>query len=263
VFKIGKYRGLGVYIADRGGLIERQTNNDLPNRVICDSLNIKAIDNNLLLETITFSRANFGWYTKHYPRLYEYPWILEKLQKNPANLKIADFGTGITPLPLQLSQRGAKVFTMDNHRIKRDLQIVDKVNEWGFFDYGILDDRITSCNKTLDDQTFGKNSLDVWYSVSVIEHMPAQTRRAIFKIMADTLKDKGRLLLTLDLVKGTQNLWNMSEGKMVEDMKEHGTLDSFVAELESFGFKIDEKESYTMPKNERVDLAMIGGVIFK
>jgi 2-polyprenyl-3-methyl-5-hydroxy-6-metoxy-1,4-benzoquinol methylase len=263
VYKIGEYRDLSVYIADKGRFIEKQTKNDLTNHVICDSLNIKTIDNNLLLETITFSRANFGWYTKHYPRLYEYPWILKKLQKNPANLKIADFGAGITPLPLQLSQRGAKVFTIDNHNIKRDLQIIDKVNEWGFFDYAVLDDNITSYNQSLCDQTFEKNSLDVWYSVSVIEHMPAQTRRTIFKIMADTLKNRGRLLLTLDLVKGTQDLWNMSAGKIVEDKKEHGTLDSFVYELKSFGFKINEKKRYKMPENEKVDLAMISGVITK
>ena len=263
VYKIGEYSGLGVYIADKGGLMEKHTKNDLTNHVICDSLSIKAIDNDLLLETITFSRANFGWYTKHYPRLYEYPWILKKLQKNPANLKMADFGTGIMPLPLQLSQRGAKVFTIDNHSIKRDLQNIYKVNEWGFFDYGIIDDRITSYNQTLGDQTFEKNSLDVWYSVSVIEHMPAQTRRTIFKIMADTLKNKGRLLLTLDLVKGTQNLWNMSEGKVVEDKKEHGTLDSFVAELKSLGFEINEKKRYKMPETEKVDLAMISGIMIK
>lgn len=263
VYKIGEYKGLSVYIADKGHLIEKQTKNDLTNHLIYKSLNIKTIDNNLLLETVTFSRANFGWYTKHYPRLYEYPWILKKLQKNPTNLKIADFGAGITPLPLQLSQRGAKVFTIDNHNTKRGFQSIDKVNEWGFFDYGILDDDITSYNQTLCDQTFKKNSLDVWYSVSVIEHIPAQTRRTIFKIMADTLKNKGRLLLTLDLIKGTQNLWNMSEGKIVEDQEEHGTLDSFVYELKSFGFKINEKKLYKMPENEKVDLAMISGVISK
>ncbi len=263
VYKIGEYRGLSVYIADKFHLKEKQTKNDINNNLICDALNIKTIDKNLLLETITFSRANLGWYTKHYPRLYEYPWILKKLNNNLTNLKIADFGAGITPLPLQLSQRGAKVFTIDNHKTKREPDYIEQFNEWGFFDYSFLDDNITSFNQDLSNETFEKNSLNVWYSVSVIEHMPAKIRREIFKIMAYTLKNKGRLLLTLDLVKETQELWNMSAGKTVEDIKKHGTIDNIVQELESLGFEIDKTELYKMPENEKVDLAMISGVITK
>ncbi|MBE3606334.1 methyltransferase domain-containing protein, partial [Campylobacter sp. RM13119] len=247
VYKIGEYRGLGVYVADKGELENTNMPNDISNEVIDEALNIKVINSDLLLETVTFSRSNFAWYTKHYPRLYEYPWILERLGRNLDGVKIADFGAGVTPLPLQLAQRGASVFTIDRHELKRDIKQIDQANEWGFFDYNAIDETIQSYNQSLDEKTFEKESLDVWYSVSVVEHMPAFIRRAIFKIMADTLKVNGRLLLTIDLVKDSNKLWNMAEGKIVEDESEHGTFESFVDELEKIGFEIEEKEIYRMP----------------
>lgn len=263
VFKVGEYRGLGVYVADKEKLQKRLTPNDIDNSTVDNALKIQNINKDLLLEIITFSRNNFHWYTKHYPRLYEYPWLLEKLGRDLKDLKIADFGAGVTPLPLQLAQRDAKVFTVDKHEMKRDIKTIEKANEWGFFDYSILDNNITSYNHALDSNTFEENSLDVWYSISVVEHMPAEIRRAIFKIMADTLKNEGRLFLTIDLIKDTQKLWNMIEGKIVEDEEEHGTLDGFVSELKDIGFEINEKKVYKMPKDERVDIAMIAGTLKK
>jgi 2-polyprenyl-3-methyl-5-hydroxy-6-metoxy-1,4-benzoquinol methylase len=260
IYKVGEYRGLGMYVADKGELVETNMPNDISNTTVDEALKIKTINNDLLLETVTFSRINFVWYTKHYPRLYEYPWLLEKLGRDLEGFKIADFGAGVTPLPLQLAQRGANVFTVDKHEKIRELQNLEKANEWGFFDYSVLDNNIKSYNQALDENTFEKNSLDVWYSISVVEHMPAFVRRAIFKIMVDTLKVNGRLLLTIDLVKDSSKLWNMAEGKMVEDENEHGTFESFIIELEELGFEIEEKEIYRMPKDERVDIAMISGI---
>ncbi len=260
IYKVGEYRGLGMYVADRGELLETNMSNDINNETIDEALKIKTINNDLLLETVTFSRVNFGWYTKHYPRLYEYPWFLEKLGRDLEGVKIADFGAGVTPLPLQLAQRGANVFTIDKHEIKRDIKHIEKANEWGFFDYSVLDSAVQSYNQALDEHTFEKESLDVWYSISVVEHMPAFVRRSIFKIMADSLKSGGRIFLTIDLVKDSNKLWNMAEGKIVEDENEHGTFESFINELEELGFAIEEKEIYRIPKEERVDISMISGI---
>lgn len=261
VYKIAEYRNLGVYIADKGDLLETKMSNDISNAIIDEALKIKSIDKDLLLETVTFSRSSFGWYTKHYPRLYEYPWLLEKLGRNLENIKIADLGAGVTPLPLQLAQRRANVFTVDKHEIKRDIKQIHNANEWGFFDYSALDKNIQSYNQALDENIFEQNSLDVWYSISVVEHMPAIIRRTIFKIMADTLKNGGLLFLTIDLVKDTEQLWNLSEGNIVEDEQDHGTFGSLIQELDFLGFKINEKLLYPMPKNETVDLAMISCVL--
>ena len=263
IFKVGEYRGLGIYVADKGELLEQNTKNDIKNSVIESVLRAERINKDLLLESIIASRNTFGWFTKHYPRLYEYPWLLNKVGRELNDICIADFGAGVTPLPMLLANRGANVYTVDKHSIIRRLDNVKEANEWGFFDYGAVSNKIKSFNASLDENTFKNNSLDIWYSISVVEHMPAQTRRAIFKIMADSLKNDGKIYLTIDLVKNSTKLWNMSEGKEVEDAEVHGTLESFVEELEVLGFNIDEKEVLRMPKDERVDIALISGVLKK
>ncbi|MFW0884360.1 methyltransferase [Candidatus Acidulodesulfobacterium sp. H_13] len=264
IFKIGEYRGLSVYMADKGNLSATNNKNDMKNKTIDDFL---SIDNNvnydLLLENIVVSRNIFKWYTKHFPRLYEYPWLLEKVDNNLQEINIAELGSGVTPLPLLLSKRGANVHTIDSHAIKRELNTMGNANEWGFFDYSVVDKKMKSYNTLLDEKLFQNNVFDVWYSISVVEHMPAQVRRNIFKIMRDTLKADGKLFLTIDLMKDSENLWNMSEGKEVEDTEIHGTLNSFVMELEGLDFTIDEKQIIRMPKNERVDIALINGVLKK
>ena len=237
--------------------------NDIDNLTVDEALRIDTIDNDLLLESVLVSRNYFNWYTKHYPRLYEYPWILKELGYTLQNLKIADFGAGVTPLPIQLAQRGAEVFTVDKHSMVRKLSEIKDANEWGFLDYGVIDKNITSLNKSLDETTFEESSLDVWYSVSVVEHMPAEIRRMIFSIMAKTLKNGGKLLLTIDLIKDTLDLWNRAEGKEVEDANKHGSFNEFIVELEMIGFKIDIKEVIRMPKDERVDIALISAILNK
>lgn len=264
IYKVGEYRGLGVYIADKelkeGTLLETRMPNDINNDIIDKAIQLKDINSDLLLETIIVSRANFSWYTKHYPRLYEYPWLLEKLGRNLENMKIADLGAGVTPLPLQLAQRGANVYTIDTHEKIQKFPDLEKANEWGFFDYNTLNSKITSYNQSLCESVFKKNSLDVWYSISVIEHMPSFIRESVLKIIYNTLKPDGRLFLTVDLVKNSNKLWNMAEGKIVEDELQHGTFESFLEELENLGFIIEEKDINRMPKNERVDIAMISGI---
>jgi 2-polyprenyl-3-methyl-5-hydroxy-6-metoxy-1,4-benzoquinol methylase len=261
VFKVGEYRGLGVYIADKGSLDHKSTSNDMDNATIDEALSIKSINADLFLESVVVSRNNFQWYTKHYPRIYEYPWILEKVGRDLKNLKIADLGAGLTPLPIQLAQRGAKIFTVDKYPSEIELATVCQASEWGFFDYSIFDKNITSLNQLLDESTFETNSFDIWYSVSVVEHMPAEIRRNIFKIMAATLKNNGQLLLTVDLIKNSQQLWNMAEGKIIEDETIHGTLDDFIHELEIIGFNEIEHNIVRMRSAERVDIALISAYL--
>lgn len=54
IYKVGEYRGLGMYVADRGELLETNMSNDINNEAIDEALKIKTINNDLLLETVTF-----------------------------------------------------------------------------------------------------------------------------------------------------------------------------------------------------------------
>jgi len=208
-------------------------------------------------EVVKTSRKVFGWYTKHYPRIYEYPWLLNRLKGGIKGKHIADLGAGLTPMPIILTKYGASVTTIDNHTKVRTNEELFNSNEWGYFNYNNINSCITSLNLTINENTFTNDVFDVWYSISVVEHMPAKVRRKIFTSMKKSLKNKGRLLLTLDLVKGTNKLWNYSEGKVIEETNSHGTLFDIEEELKHLGFIINESRKINLRDNERVDLGLI------
>ena len=260
IYKIGTYRGLDVIVADRGDLGRRK--DDYPNDINNDEIDhfidsYKEIDSELLLAIITVSRGLFGWYTKHLPRLYEYPWFLSQLNQSLKDKTIVDFGAGITPLPIILNFRGANVVTIDNHKIRRSLSNVNVANEWGFFDYSQMASGIKSYNENINGSMFSTDDVDIWYSISVIEHLPANSRKEALAFMYNTLKKGGRLLLTVDLEKNSNKLWNRSSGEQIEDPDEHGTLESMIYELQRLGFVNIDANCISMPETERVDIATI------
>lgn len=209
------------------------------------------------VEIVNASRALFGWYTKHFPRVYEYPWLLNKLKENIRGKKIADFGAGLTPMPIILAEHGAIITTIDNHPKTRSLQGIENDNEWGFFDYSQVNHSITSYHLTMDEHLFPDKTFDIWYSISVIEHMPAEMRREIIKLLKKSLKDHGRLMLTVDLAKDTNLLWNYAEGEQVEPIELHGSLQDLEQELIQQGFIINEARIIKQSQNERIDIALI------
>ncbi|MFD2672020.1 hypothetical protein [Marinicrinis sediminis] len=208
-------------------------------------------------KVVQSSRELFGWYTKHFPRVYEYPWLINKLRGYTKGKKVADFGAGLSPLPVLLAEQEATVTTIDNHTLLRSVNELFDTNEWGYFDYSQLNPNITSLNVTMNEKTFPDHCMDVWYSISVIEHMPSSIRREILLYMRKSLKKNGRLLLTIDLEKNSNRLWNYSEGKMVEDAHLHGTMPDIENELRKLGFSIMESRCIRLPNSERVDLGLI------
>lgn len=210
---------------------------------------------NELVSVINKSREMLGWYINQYSRVFEYPYVLNMLSKLCKDAKVLDFGTGIGTLPILLAEQGLEVKTIDNNsRCIRDIKNVNNV--WGFFDYSSLNSNIQSFNESLSLTTFEENTFDAIYSVSVIEHMPADIRRYILECFALQIKPNGKLILTLDLKKDSYSLWNMSAGKVVEDAKIHGDIDTIREEIKGFGFKIINCEIMPL-ETERIDLALI------
>ncbi|RJQ68727.1 MAG: class I SAM-dependent methyltransferase [Desulfobacteraceae bacterium] len=257
VFTLAKYRNLEVLVADKAidVLGVDNNHNDIGQLVLREHLASHPLPEQFL-QSVAVSRGSFGWFTKHYPRAFEYPWILEKLGEDLKSKVIADFGAGISPLPLMLSMNGAKVFTVDYGKPVL-LKDVFQKNEWGFFDYSQIDAAISSINARLSDETLPMSSLDAWFSVSVIEHTPATERRKILNVMSRTLKNNGDILLTVDLKRGTNFLWNYNAGQEVEPFDIHGTLDDLLNELGGVGFFDINVEILPMPEAERVDIAFI------
>lgn len=184
---------------------------------------------------IATSRDRLGFFTAHPPRLFEYPWMLETLTKLGCR-SVADFGAGVSPIPLMLAQNGVSVCTVDLSDSIVEVKPGSKLSEWGFLDYAALDSTITSFNQSFETVDF-PTPLDAVYSISVIEHVPARIRRRIFAHIGMLLPVGGHFVATLDLKPGSLDLWNFDR-RMIVDEKDHGTLHDLIRELEANRLKI-------------------------
>ncbi|MCI0494504.1 class I SAM-dependent methyltransferase, partial [candidate division KSB1 bacterium] len=208
------------------------------------------------VEIYKASVDNLKFFTSHYPRIFEYPWMMAQVGKDIAGKRFLDVGAGLNGLPFWLSAQKAIVDTVDNHSHIRYLQQSEKWNEWGFLDYNRLDPTIHSFNQNILDFAPGQ-PYDVIYSISVIEHMPAAVRRQMLARMTRYLKKGGKLALTFDLVPGTNDLWNLAQGKEVDTDTEHGTLGGFIAELEQAGITTRSLEVLREIANSHTDIARL------
>ena len=89
---------------------------------------------------------------------------------------------------------------------------------------------------------YKKGSLGVAVSVSVIEHIPATVRRAGLKAMSTALEPGGVMVLTVDLVKGSRQLWNRVLDIEVEPLEVHGSVEDMIAEAAQVGLRLVHQE---------------------
>ena len=202
------------------------------------------------------ARRHTGFFPAHNPRALEYPWVLATLPASVEGLRILDVGAGINPLPFALAERGARVTTLDNHPLTRDLQTREQWNEWGFLDYSLLDARISSVRAAYE-RFDNAAPFDCILSVSVIEHLPGSVRREWVRKFSEQLVGRGRLVLTVDLVPETNSLWNLAEGKVIEPLAEHGELSTLVEELGLAGFTVSPSVISRQIPDSRVDVGFI------
>ena len=213
----------------------------------------------LLRQVVDTARERLGFFPAQLPRAIEYPWVLASLPQNLAGWALADVGAGVNPVPLQLAERGAAVYTVDGHHQRRDLPDQAAWNEWGFLDYSSLDKRITSFQCPFEEWS-SPARLDCIYSISVIEHVPARTRRRWIQLFAAQLRAGGVLLLTMDLFAETSLLRNFSEGMAIETESEHGDLSAVVDEVRHAGFEVGECWVKRNVPRSRVDTAFLRAV---
>ena len=213
----------------------------------------------LLRELASNSRAAFGFFPAHNPRALEYPWIAASLPSDVSGWRIADVGAGVNILPLWLARHGAHVITIDNHPLVRDIQARDAWNEWGFLDYASLDERVQSIHAPYE--TFASTTaFQCIYSVSVIEHVPRDVRSVWITSFHRQLSSGGLLLLTVDLIPNSDALWNLSEGKVVEDTSVHGDFSGLLKELGDAGFVVETSHIERDVPDSRVDIGFIRAV---
>jgi 2-polyprenyl-3-methyl-5-hydroxy-6-metoxy-1,4-benzoquinol methylase len=250
---VGRYRECSLIVADKRRPAVH------PNDMMAEDFNRAArltSRPDLLRHLADLSREAFGFYTRQFSRALEYPWVAEKLEALPPGRRVLDIGAGLNPLPLLLARRGMIVDCVDPHPLVRAPPPDPGWNEWGFYDYGRHHPNLRSHH--LDALVFEPDMpLDVVYSVSVIEHMPRATWQAILARCRRWLGRNGRLLLTIDLIPGTQWLWNYSEGREVEPPARHGDITAFAGHLGRLGFTPIEAFIWQGVPQSRTDLLLI------
>jgi len=197
-----------------------------------------------------------GFFPDHEPRLFEYPTAAEIVSDLlPKGSRIADVGAGVNPLVPYLHAHGYLLDSVDPSRLHRPWPPPRNSNEWGFIDYAKGGWAHRSWNCTLDRLPISP-PFDGIICVSVIEHLKARKRRSLLRDMARRVRPGGIVVLTVDLVRGNDELWNRVEGKTVERARVHGTFDDVIAEAGAAGLKLLESNRIRNWGDVRVDIGL-------
>jgi hypothetical protein len=186
------------------------------------------------------SRRSFGWTTPHRTRWWEYPWILREVERRISGraMTALDAGAGKSPMPIALAGLGLQTTVADPNSQEQTGK--NSGGEWDWTDYSPWGVE-TRC-AGMEEKLFKKASLGVAVSVSVIEHIPADVRRAGLMAMSTALEPGGVMVLTVDLVKGSRQLWNRVLDIEVEPLDVHGTVEDMIAEAHDAGLQLVHQE---------------------
>jgi cyclopropane fatty-acyl-phospholipid synthase-like methyltransferase len=210
----------------------------------------------LLRELASTARAVFGFFPNHYPHTLKYPWMLERLEPLEPGARVLDVGAGVSPMPVVLAQRGLRVECVDNSDIVRRMPVEADWNEWGFFDYAVVDVRIQSYHRDVREHVPAQ-SYDCIYSVCALAHMTRTEREETVDLIPQWLKPGGRVLLAVDLVPQTDFVWNISDGMEVAPGHEHGTTTDLFNWICQAGLTITEWTVRRAVHASRTDLLFV------
>jgi hypothetical protein len=203
------------------------------------------------------ARRTTTFFPDHAPRLWEYPVVARLMTDElPAGSRLVDIGAGVTPVAPYLTGRGFVVDTVDPSPNRRVWPPEPDWNEWDFLDYGAVGLAHRSWNCTLD-QLPTRPLFDGAYSVSVIEHVRAAERRAMLADIATRVREGGLVVLTIDLVRGADDLWNRNLGVEVEDLAIHGALTDVIQEGAAVGLELIDRQVVREWGDTAVDIGLL------
>jgi hypothetical protein len=203
------------------------------------------------------ARGTTRFYPDHAPRLWEYPVAARLVLENLApGSRLVDIGAGVTPLAPFLSSRGYLVDTVDPSPTIRTWPPKPEWNEWDFLDYGAAGLARRSWNCVLGELPT-RPLFDGAYSISVIEHVPATVRRNLLADIAARTRVGGLVVLTIDLVRGGDTLWNLNLEVEVEPLAVHGTLQDVIEECAAVGLDLFHHEVVREWGDSRVDIGLL------
>jgi predicted SAM-dependent methyltransferase len=113
-------------------------------------------------------------------------------------------------------------------------------HEWGFFDYGALHPNLRSYH--CDVLQFEPDEkYQVIYSICVLAHLTAAAREQVLSRCKSWLRPGGTLLVTFDVLRDTEFVWNLRLGEEFEPRSQHGTITGLMSGLDNLGFQINDR----------------------
>jgi len=211
----------------------------------------------LLRELVDTARKVFGFYTRSADCLITYPWAADLLERLPQRSRVLEVGAGVSPLPLFLAHRGLIVDCVDNSPIVRTLPVTDDWDEWGFFDYGQLHDNLTAFHCPITRFKSLSSTYDAIYSIGSFVTMTADVRNEAFRLCRCWLRSEGLFIITLAIVPGTDQIWNLSRGIQVESPDRHGRIEAVLHQIRTVGFRIDREYITRSIPGARADVLFV------
>ncbi len=213
-------------------------------------------DDDELFQTVRATMfRGFGYFDDYPPYRIVYPWMLRRLRGLSSGARLLDLGAGINPLPLVLAEAGFVVDCVDSSNIVRTLPATADWNGWGFFNYVSLHPNLRSFQSSAED--FRVGHYDGIYCAGMLAHLKAAARTAVIANCASMLDVGAPLLLYLDLIPGTDFIWNRCADKEVEDRAIHGTQGMVLEEFAAEGFELLAADVVRGVEGTRTDILMI------
>ena len=158
---------------------------------------LEGVQAEFLAQVAAFRDPGYHWGedTLHtWARAWEYPYaayhVARERERVAGPFVVADFGSGSTYFPFAVARYGARVICLDNDPVcVRDLQAAAGVVAAGS---GHVEVRLSA-----DVLPVPSASVDLAYSVSVLEHMPDPV--PVVSEIARIVRPGGLLVLTMDI----------------------------------------------------------------
>jgi SAM-dependent methyltransferase len=162
-------------------------------------------------------------------RRFEYPWAFHAADLSQPRT-IVELGGSLAGLQFVLARAGHHVINVDPGLEASGLgwdvtpENIARLNDWFSTDVRLI-------NTTLDQAGLADESVDVMFSISVLEHLTHQELTEVMRHARRVLRREGRFVITLDLF---LNLAPFT----ARDRNEYGTNQSVCQMVEESGLEI-------------------------
>jgi SAM-dependent methyltransferase len=156
-------------------------------------------------------RGPFAIQTNSTTRRYEYPWAYYAAELG-SHKKIVEIGGGLSGFQFVLSREGHEVVNVDPGMAATgigwpcDEANIRKLNSW-------FNSSVILKNTTIDKANLPDDHYDLFFSISVLEHLPEPELQTVMAHAYRCLKPGGRFILTLDLFLNLEPFCKRSSNK--------------------------------------------------